>query len=69
VKSPYKDFNGNDIHEGDQIAHPSGQKGKVIFHPERHDDSDRWCIAYENCGFESRLCLQVGEAGRAVVIT
>jgi len=66
IKSPYKDFKGNEIYSGCVLVHPSGQEGVIVFHPERLDIADQWVIQY-NDEFESRLCLQVGEKGRAVI--
>ncbi len=65
MKAPWQDFEGNDIYEGNVIAHPSGQKGVVVYHPERETPSDQWLIQY-NDEWESRLCLQVSDKGRAV---
>lgn len=66
AKAPITDFDGNDIYEGDTIVHPSGQHGVVVFHRDREESSDAWCVDY-GVGFESRLCLQVGAKGQGVV--
>lgn len=66
-KAPWKDWTGKDIYEGDMILHPSGEIGLVIFHPEHHDSSDQWMVQYNNSD-ESRLCLQIGDKGRAIVV-
>jgi hypothetical protein len=64
-KAPWTDFAGNDIHVGDTIEHPSGERGKVVFLLLEHP-SDQWRVDY---GTELlRLCLQVGDRGRAVVV-
>ncbi len=65
-KAPWTDFKGDDIFEGSVIAHPSGQKGTVIFKPERESESDQWLVDY-GTGYESRLCLQVGGKGQAII--
>ena len=63
--APWKDFKGNDIYEGSVISHPSGQEGVVVYRPERESPSDQWLVDY-CAGFESRLCLQIGDKGQAV---
>jgi len=65
--APWKNFKGNDIHEGDKIVHPSGQSGIVVFRAERKTNSDKWLVKY-GTGFKSRLCLQIGGKGMAEVI-
>ena len=65
--APWKDFKGNSINIGDEIIHPSGQTGVVVFHEDRENDSDKWCVDY-GTGYESRLCLQVGDKGMAEVL-
>lgn len=64
--APWKDFQGQEIPEGCTIKHPSGQTGTVVYKPERQALNDQWLVDYGN-GVESRLCLQVGDKGRAVV--
>ena len=65
--APWKDFVGNDIHEGDIITHPSGESGKVVFLPEEAEQDDQWRVAYVGSRYLSRLCLQIGDRGQAVV--
>ena len=65
--APWKDFAGNDIHEGDIITHPSGESGKVVFLPDEIEQYDQWRVAYVGSKYLSRLCLQVGDRGQAVV--
>ena len=64
--APWPDYNGNEIQEGDVITHPSGESGTVIFHAERSKTSDQWTVNYGGY-LESRLCLQIGDKGQAVV--
>ena len=64
--APWRDFKGNKIFEGDTIIHPTGETGIVNYHSERKDISDQWTAKYD-FGPESRLILQVGDKGRAVV--
>jgi hypothetical protein len=67
--APWTDFAGNPIHVGDTIRHPSGENGKVVYldgpfeYPEDH-----WRVEYGNGGPVSRLQLQVGDKGMAVVV-
>ena len=65
--APWKDFVGNDIHEGDIITHPSGESGKVVFLPDETEQYDQWRVAYVGSRYLSRLCLQIGDRGQAVV--
>jgi len=67
-RAPWSDFNGKDIHEGDTIEHPSGERGKVVFLAHESDPGDQWRVNY-GTGDLSRLCLQIGDKGRAVVVT
>lgn len=65
-KAPWPDFNGYDIYEGDIIAHPSGETGQVVFLASESDPSDQWRVNY-GTDYLSRLCLQIGDKGRAIV--
>ena len=65
-KAPWKDFKGNDLYEGMIIRHPSGQEGTIVFHSDRVEPGDQWCVKYTDEDFESRLCLQVGTRGMAI---
>lgn len=65
--SPYRDFKGKEIYEGDKIIHPSGQGGIVVLHRHRKYNCDKWCVYY-GTGYESRLCLQVSDKGMAEVV-
>lgn len=66
-KSPYTDYYNHEIFEDDLIQHPSGEKGIVVFEERTENNSDNWLIQYED-GIKSRLCLQFGEKGQAVVL-
>jgi len=63
--APWKDYANRDIPEGALIIHPSEQRGLVVYHAERELPEDQWTVDYGN--FESRLCLQIGKKGAAVV--
>ncbi len=67
-RAPWPDFAGNPIHEGDTIRHPhSGESGVVVFLPMYSDPGDAWRVNYGD-QYESRLCLQIGDKGQAIVI-
>jgi len=66
--APWADYQGSPIHEGDEIKHPSGECGTVIHLGDDLPDSDAWRVDYHDSDM-GRLCLQVGEKGRAVVCT
>jgi len=69
-KAPWKDFKGADIHEGDVIEHPSGERGTVVCLRIYDDEADRWRVKYGTPdGGYSRLCLQIGDKGQAVVVS
>lgn len=68
-KAPWTDFEGNDIHEGDAILHPSGERGVVCFWPHETHPADQWRVFYGEHGTTpSRLCLQIDSKGQAVVV-
>jgi hypothetical protein len=60
-KAPWQDYKGNDIFEGDIVEHFDGDCGLVVC----VDGEDPWRVKYAT-GL-SRLQLQVGDKGRAVV--
>lgn len=65
-KAPWPDYEGADLFEGDKIAHPSGKAGLVFYQPRSTvDEKENWLVQYDG-GPASRLCLQVGDKGRAV---
>lgn len=66
-KAPWKDLNGNDIFEGDTIQHPDKAIGIVMFFPFERDPEDAWRVLYRD-KILSRLCLQIGDKGQAIVI-
>jgi len=65
-KAPWNDSAGNEIHEGDTLQHPSGERGRVVFLAHESDPADQWRVNYGEPAL-SRLCLQIGDKGRAVV--
>lgn len=64
--APWPDFAGGEIREGDTIQHPLGERGRVVFLPTEDDPSSQWRVDYGDA-YLSRLCLQIGPSGRAVV--
>lgn len=64
-KAPWKDYEGNDIYDGNTIIHPSGQRGVVVFHRGRDGATNQWVVNYGD--IESRLFLQIQDKGRGVV--
>lgn len=66
-KCPFRDFLGNQINEGDEIIHPSSERGRVVVLNEYENISDRWRVDYGD-GILSRLCLQIGDKGKAIVV-
>lgn len=65
--APWPDFAGNEIHEGDTIIRPSGECGVVVKVENQPSVSDEWRVDY-GLGHLSRLCLQLGDRGKAVVV-
>lgn len=64
---PWNDFSGKPIFEGDEIVHPDGVRGRVIFVEGCTYPNDAWRVDYADGGMASRLCLQIGEKGQGVV--
>lgn len=65
--APWPDYAGAEICEGDTIQHPSGERGVVVFLTDEGEPSDQWRVDYGNQSL-SRLCLQIGWKGQAVVV-
>ena len=65
--SHWPDFIIFEIHEGDTIIHPSGEYGVVVKVENQPSVSDEWRVDY-GLGHLSRLCLQLGDRGQAVVV-
>ncbi len=66
MESPFKDFTGKCINEGDFIMHPNGITGRVVF-KKKPDQNDSWLVNYYDGRGLARLCLQVGDKGMALV--
>lgn len=66
-KCPWKDFAGNDLYEGDFIIHPNGEKGKILHFPARWNIHSQWMVDYQDGSPLSRLSMQIGDKGMAVL--
>jgi hypothetical protein len=66
--APWPDYEGNPIYEGDAICHPSGEQGEVYRLSDVDDPNDAWRVDYGDSPPHSRLCLQIGWKGQAVVV-
>lgn len=66
--APWRDFDGNEIYDGCEIRHPSGEVGRVVFLPNEEMQSDAWRVVYVDDLGKARLCLQVGDKGQAKVV-
>lgn len=65
--APWPDFNGLPIHHGDRLVHPDGSEFVAVKLPGYADDSDAWRAIYDGVSVPSRLGLQIGDKGRAIV--
>ena len=63
--APWHDYAGREIRDRDTIRHPSGERGIVMYLPDEAGAEDQWRVDYGD-GAMSRLCLQVGDKGRAL---
>lgn len=63
MKAPWHDYKGDDIHDGDEVVHPSGEYGVVVRYHDIPEPLDAWRIHYES-GEVGRMCLQVGWKGQ-----
>jgi hypothetical protein len=64
-KAPWVDYDGNELFEGDTVEHQNGEMGRIEFHCRFSSEADQWRVDYGE-GALSRLCLQIGDKGRAV---
>lgn len=66
-KAPWPDYLGQPIHHGDRLIHPTGQCFTAIrLHGYEHE-SDAWRAVYDDASPPSRLVLQIGDKGQAVL--
>jgi len=70
--APWPDAAGNPIYHGDRLRHPAdGLEFVAVKLPIGDEPSDMWRAVYVLKGdlvTVSRLCLQIGEKGQAVVV-
>lgn len=67
MKAPWKDYSGNDIHEGDTLIDSSGRVGKVLLMQQPNNIVDRWQVTH-GCSKLIRLVVQISHVGKAVVV-
>lgn len=68
LKAPWPDFAGNPIHHGDTLAHPADTcRFIAVCLPDNPEPTEAWRAVYSD-GTVSRLCLQIGDKGRATVM-
>jgi hypothetical protein len=65
--APWNDFAGNQIHDRDRIRHPDGTSGTVVWLPAFGYGAEAWRVVYDESGIVSRLALQIGDKGQAIV--
>lgn len=65
--APWTDYSGYPIFENDLIQHPSGEIALVVFLESESEQSNQWRVKYSDNSL-SRLCLQIGDKGQAIVI-
>lgn len=66
-QAPWPDFNGLPINHGDRLVHPDGSEFVAVKLPGYADDSDAWRAIYDGESVPSRLSLQIGGKGKAIV--
>lgn len=64
--APWPDFAGNSIHQGDRLVHPTGESFVAVRLDGWEQETDAWRAVYDDATV-SRLCLQLGDRGCAVV--
>jgi hypothetical protein len=65
--APWPDFLGQSIQHGARLLHPQDGNEFVAVRLHGHaDESDAWRAVYDD-GTVSRLCLQIGDKGQAVL--
>lgn len=68
VLCPWPDYIGTPIRHGDRLSHPDGTEFVAVYLNGYDTAEDSWRAVYD-AGPVSRLCLQIGDKGQAVLIT
>lgn len=68
-KSPFKDFTGSDLFEGDKIKHPSGCVGIIVYDESKKKLGTEWRVKYLDTQESLWLGNQVGGRGMAVKLS
>jgi hypothetical protein len=69
--APWPDYEGKPIQHGDRLRHPDGMTFVAVRINDQPTESDAWRCMYDGPELSvmtSRLCLQIGDKGQAVVI-
>lgn len=67
LTAPWPDFLGQTIRHGDRLTHPNGIEFVAVRLNGFENESDAWRAVYDGEVNVSRLCLQIGDKGRAVL--
>lgn len=62
---PWRDYGGNEVHAGDWIVHPLGDRAQVVFDAAR-EGAGAWRAVYED-GVSLFLGNQINDRGQAIV--
>lgn len=66
--APWLDFHDQPIRHGDRLVHPDGTTFVAVRLNGYADEGDAWRVVYDSdLQHVSRLCLQIGDKGRAVL--
>lgn len=64
-KSPWPDYEGNELFEGDTIRHPDGDMGVIVYLDSIKGEHNKWRVNYTD-GHQAKLFLQIDDKGMAV---
>lgn len=71
IVAPWPDYAGKPIRHGDRLQHPDGTTFVTIRINGQDDEFNAWRCVYDGADIlvtTSRLCLQIGDKGQAVVV-
>lgn len=68
-KAPWKDSEGNELFEGDEIRYANGVAGKIVFKPRGAIKDMRWLVKFEHQEALSFLLHEITGGGAAVKVT